>query len=232
MPTLSITKAYADGDILLESDLDEIRDALLTFLNTTKIDADNIQADAIDGSLIADDSIDSEHYVAGSIDNEHMAADSIDSAQYVDGSIDPVHLAALGQQLSSSSGAFSTVSATYVDVTNLSVSITTTGRPVMLMLLGTSSNSFIATGDNTSDDSGGNLFKFLRDSTGICETQYRIVASGGGASTIGSVLPPSCIQHVDIVGAGTYTYKLQAKSAAGTPDYIQVNNCKLIAYEL
>ena len=54
----------------------------------------NIEADAIDGTLIADDVINSEHYAAGSIDLEHMSANSVDSDQYVDGSIDRVHLAA------------------------------------------------------------------------------------------------------------------------------------------
>jgi hypothetical protein len=43
MPTLSVTKSYADGDILLEADLDAIRTSIQTFFNTTKIDDDNIQ---------------------------------------------------------------------------------------------------------------------------------------------------------------------------------------------
>ena len=53
----------------------------------------DIEPDAIDGTLIKDDSIDSEHYVAGSIDLEHMSANSVDSDQYVDGSIDTIHIA-------------------------------------------------------------------------------------------------------------------------------------------
>jgi len=58
-----------------------------------KVQRFNIEADSIDGTLIADDVIDSEHYVAGSIDLEHMSANSVDSDQYVDGSIDGVHIA-------------------------------------------------------------------------------------------------------------------------------------------
>ena len=57
-----------------------------------KIQRFNIEADAIDGTLIADDVVDSEHFVAGSIDLEHMAANSVDSDQYVDGSIDLIHM--------------------------------------------------------------------------------------------------------------------------------------------
>ena len=58
-----------------------------------KVQRFNIEADSIDGTLIADDVVDSEHYVAGSIDLEHMSANSVDSDQYVDGSIDGVHIA-------------------------------------------------------------------------------------------------------------------------------------------
>ena len=43
MPTITITKSYQDGDVLLEQDLDDIRDSIETFLNTTKIDSANIQ---------------------------------------------------------------------------------------------------------------------------------------------------------------------------------------------
>lgn len=64
----------------------------------------DIEADAIDGTLIADDAIDSEHYTDGSIDTAHIAADAIDgtliaddaidSEHYTDGSIDTAHIAA------------------------------------------------------------------------------------------------------------------------------------------
>lgn len=47
MPTLTITKTYADGEVLLEADLDAIRSSITTFFNTTKIDDDNIQAAGI-----------------------------------------------------------------------------------------------------------------------------------------------------------------------------------------
>ena len=70
--------------------------------NLTIANAD-INADAVNGSKIADNSINSEHYVDGSIDRVHLAADivdgskiandSINSEHYVDGSIDTAHLA-------------------------------------------------------------------------------------------------------------------------------------------
>jgi hypothetical protein len=56
------------------------------------IDLAHMSADSVDGSKIADDSIDSEHYVDGSIDSAHIANDAIDSQHYAAGSIDSEHL--------------------------------------------------------------------------------------------------------------------------------------------
>ena len=76
--------------------------AVPVFPNNT-IETADIQADAIDGTKIADDAINSEHYTDGSIDTAHIAADQItnakiaddqiDSEHYVDGSIDTAHIA-------------------------------------------------------------------------------------------------------------------------------------------
>lgn len=52
MPTLSITKTYADGNILTEADLDNIRSSIQTFFNTTGIDSSNIQAGGVSVSDI------------------------------------------------------------------------------------------------------------------------------------------------------------------------------------
>ena len=66
--------------------------AVPVFPNNT-IETADIQADAVDGTKIADDAIDSEHYTDGSIDNAHIADDAIDSEHYADGSIDNAHIA-------------------------------------------------------------------------------------------------------------------------------------------
>lgn len=52
MPNLSVTKTYQDGDILTEADLDNIRESIETFFNTTGIDTDNIQAGGVNVSDI------------------------------------------------------------------------------------------------------------------------------------------------------------------------------------
>ena len=75
MATLSIPKNYADGTILFESDLDDIRTAVEDFINVTKLNVDNLQNDGITGS-----------------------------DKLVDASVNRIKQAAVGQQVSSASG--------------------------------------------------------------------------------------------------------------------------------
>jgi len=57
MPTLSITKTYSDGTVLTEADLDNIKNDVETFMNTTKLDQDNIQTGGILEANLATDSV-------------------------------------------------------------------------------------------------------------------------------------------------------------------------------
>ncbi len=124
-----------------------------------------------------------------------------------------------GVAVSNSSGSFSTSSGSYVDVTNLTVTIITLGNPVVLKLVagGTSGDESIIT------LSGISTLKFLRGATSLPEYNMSNVSTGGTVS-----IPSSAIQYMDIPAAGTYTYKLQAKSTAS----VDINYAKLVAYEL
>jgi hypothetical protein len=85
-------------------------------------------AKIVDGTIVTADLADS------SVTSAKIVDGTIATADIADGAITQAKRAALGQQISASSDTFSTGSATYVAVTNLSVSITTTGRPVILFL--------------------------------------------------------------------------------------------------
>ena len=71
-----------------------LQEAIGAAATDRKIQRFNIEADAIDGTLIADDVINSEHYVAGSIDHEHLANDIIDGDNIQDDVINSEHYAA------------------------------------------------------------------------------------------------------------------------------------------
>ena len=132
------------------------------------------------------------------------------------------NLAAVGQQISSSSGLFSTEATSFTNVTNLSVNLTTSGRPVMVLLQpdGTSNTAFLV-----GPISGGPMFiQILRGAT--------VVFSSGvgyfGNST--ESVPPSSIQFLDTPSAGTYTYTVQVYSEGGQTIFVQYT--VLVAYEL
>ncbi len=54
MPFLKITKSYSNNNALSEIDIDNIRDAMVTFTNSTKLNSSNIQDDSVTLAKMAD----------------------------------------------------------------------------------------------------------------------------------------------------------------------------------
>jgi hypothetical protein len=128
--------------------------------------------------------------------------------------------AAVGQQVSTSSGQYSTVSQSYTNVGSMSVTITTTGRPVMLMLIG------VGAGDVSVFSVTGTLnVAFARGVTQIYNTRFQAPTS----LTFHSY--PSALSCLDPVAAGTYTYTLDVQNVSSGSTCI-VSSTRLIAYEL
>ena len=128
---------------------------------------------------------------------------------------------ALNEVISSSSGAFSsTTTYAYQDVTNLSVSITTTGRRVRVVLVsdGSSNNSFTAIDTNTQVGT----IKSVRGSTDL--GVYPLFKNN--QSTIGNY------EWTDKPSAGSYTYKVQVQPYSDGTRTVTVNYLKLLVYEL
>ncbi len=137
----------------------------------------------------------------------------------------------LNYQESSSSGAFATGSGSYVDVTNLSVTLTTSGNPVVLMLVNDGSGNFgQAYAYSTTGDTAQAEFAFLEGSTVIAEQVVYPSISGSTSPYV--AVPSSSLNHFYTPAAGTYTYKLQAKANSGTGFPAGMLYTKLVAYEL
>jgi microcystin-dependent protein len=90
MATLSITKQWANGEVLLEADLDYIKSDIETFLNTTKINDDNIQAGGITGST---------KLVDLSVTVGKLATDSVSTAKILDSNVTTAKIADLNVTL-------------------------------------------------------------------------------------------------------------------------------------
>lgn len=234
MPTLSITKSYADDTILTEQQLDDLKESIETFVNTTKLDADNLQNDAVGTAQLATGAVTAAKIGSSAVETAKINDAAVTTAKINDAAVTQAKMAARTSSaspgaagtvvISGSSGSAITLSTSYVDVTDLSVTLTTVGRPVQLMLIpdGSTECHLLRQG------SGGHkiYWQFMRDATVLHETDF----SGSGGST-NDTLPPGCLNTVDTPAAGTYVYKLRQKTGnAGTS--AGVINCKLVAFEI
>jgi hypothetical protein len=166
----------------------------------------------------------------GGIVTASLADEAVTTAKIDDGAVTKPKLAALGQQISASCGTFTTTSASFVDVTNLSVSITTTGRPVYFGLIyGGSNSQFLIRAISSESDISGNI-AVLRDATTVFSGEIGV--SGGSSNNLKIRSPVSVINGVDVVAAGTYTYKVRVARIGGITTEVGLNEAKLVVYEL
>lgn len=143
--------------------------------------------------------------------------------------ITQVNMGSVGQQISSSSGSFFTTSTSFVDVTNLTVTITTTGRPVMLMAQADEANPAVFSASRTGSAGTGISIAWLKDASFLA--LHALFVEVDTSSTPRQIsCPPGAINYLDIVAAGTYVYSVAIKCDTGTTGGAQ--NIKIVAYEL
>lgn len=131
---------------------------------------------------------------------------------------------------SASSSSFTSTSTTYVPVTNLTVTLITSGRPVMLMVMpdgltgGVGELGAIVT---TAGTSAYGYFAFYRGAT-LLSAAY--VGCGGASSASLSCVSGDTLAFIDFPTAGTYTYSLEVKAL--TPSEVVAESVVLVAYEM
>jgi hypothetical protein len=258
MPTLSITKSYADDTVLTEDQLDDLKDSIETFINTTKLGSDNLQDSAVGTSQLASTSVTTAKIANNAVTDAKLSSSvstdadravgtnhikdsavtyakmsfsaNIATGDIAAGAITRAKMESVGQQISSSSGTFFSTSTSLTDVTNLSVSITTTGRPVRLELIGDdSSNSSFVSVSSTSSGFHEAVIAFVNDGSVI--SRHAVGGSASVSSTTSFKFPPSAFSYLDRPTAGTYTYKVSVSAFVNTQE-VNVRQCKLVAYEL
>jgi hypothetical protein len=203
----------------------------------------NIAANAITSSLLAANAVGTSAIADSAITTAKIAANAVTAAKLDTAIVDNSTIAISSNQLivkdagitqaklapratgtsvaaggvatSLSCGSFANTSSSYIDVTNLSVTITTTGRPVMVSLIadgGTSGFNYMASG------AGVLTVKYLNSTTATTLAEYSVFDITPGTAPV-----------IDYVVAGTYTYKIQTKANdnAGHVYYM-----KLVAFEL
>ena len=140
----------------------------------------------------------------------------------------------LGVAISPSSGLFQVTSSTFTDITNFSVTIQTSGRPVMLQIIPSSTtSSYVSiTGTNSNLILSGAL-KFLQGTSTLCTQGIQGGFASSTAAPVNNYIkwPPGSFVYVDTPAAGTYSYSVQMEvDFSGTVG--NVSYCKLMAREL
>lgn len=131
--------------------------------------------------------------------------------------------------VSASSGTYSSGSLTFANATNLTVDITTLGRPVMVMLQDDGTGTANTYGEHLVAATTVEVWAGIaRDGVLIAQSHLTIGISAD-AQILG--FPTNCVQILDPVAAGTYNYTIQVK-VGDSNDRIHLINTKLVAYEI
>lgn len=207
----------------------------------SSVSGSQIAAGSLTGSQLANQTITSTQIANATITTTQLSAtagivgtqlanQTITATQIANATITRTQEAAVGQQVSTSSGTFSTTSTSAVDVTNLSISITTTGRPVYISLVADGSGDAMIKFANTSATATATAtVHILRGVTVVAS--YLIGSGVSGGFNSNTTIPSSAVHMLEVPAAATYTYKVQVL-VSGASTTINVNNSKLFVYEL
>lgn len=139
-----------------------------------------------------------------------------------------------GVAISASSGNFSTIATSPAAVTNLSVTITTTGRPVFVGLISDSSSATqfcVAYASGTpSFGTVSSVISIERGGSPVFTYQVQSLITAG-VTTNSNTVPCTVISAIDPVAAGTYTYTVN-ENAFTSSQTAGLAWAKLVAYEL
>lgn len=220
--------------------------ASLKFANgsvtNAKMAADSVgTAQLVDASVtsakIADDSVTTAKIADSAVTTAKIADGSISTVKLADSSVTKAKLASHNSQLSASSGLMtSTVGDTETDITNASITLTTSGRPVMLMLQSDASGNkseFLLRSATTTTEVGDVTVRLYRDTTEISNQAIQFNPNQVSGFPKNVRIPPSIIAHLDEPAAGSYTYKATLQhSETSTLANTVANYARLVAYEL
>lgn len=158
-----------------------------------------------------------------------LASNSVTTAKIADGNVTRPKLVSVGQQISASCGLYQpfAYTGTYDQITNLSCTITTTGRPVFIGLQSegnASAGAYAAFGSPQTY-----IFRVSRDSTVIGQFVIQNVFESGVRTTF--IQLPGFLK-LDNPSAGTYTYTLKQFTALNNSQFMELNEYQLVVYEL
>jgi len=200
-----------------------------------------IASNAVTAAQIAPGTITSNNFAPGQINSTLLAQGAVGTSNLMDGSVTLPKLAARtlqtnvasvgGVAISGSSGNFEAYASTVV--ANLTVTLSTIGRPVFVGLIGDGSTGGSYIGVYTSANTPPSAqFGITRGNTTICAYNLTGPASTVTAENDQVYIPGSALHMIDLPpGAGTYTYQVVVVPAASSTETM-IQYCQLVAFEL
>lgn len=196
--------------------------AFATAALSNSVNTAAIQGSAVSTAKIAD----------GAVSSVKIAASNVVTSKIADANVTRAKLEAVGQQVSSGATFNLTTPATWTDVTGVTVTITTSGRPVVVKALASSTSAASLSAYNLS---GGTITAGWRIAVSGSTTENRATFQFDmvtGAPTV--YFSPSSVEAFCVYGAGTYTFQLQTYHTLGSilNGTTVTSAANMIAYEL
>lgn len=164
-----------------------------------------------------------------------LAANAVTTAKITDANVTKAKLAALGQQVSSSCGTFSGSATSYTAITNLTVTITLTGRPVFIGLVPDAAGTAPAMASIAlSADGAGSMDIAFLDGGVTVLAEHRMEVNAEGV-TIGPAMavPVGSFGTVYAgLSAGAHTIAAFYKVSNGATVTGAIQYAKLMVFEL
>lgn len=163
------------------------------------------------------------HIAGDAVTAAKIAAGAVTTAKIEDGAVTDIKRSALNYGVSSSCGSFTSASTSFVDITNLSVTITTIGRPVFIALIPDGSGAYAGVLPDTTAAGNSAEIAVLLNGTEI--SRYRYFGSNP------PILPAGIAFFHTGASAGSNIFKAQAKISTGAGT-LATSNYKLVVFEL
>ena len=233
-PTVEENTFVFISGVYQQKDTYSVAGTTLTFSEAPVTGTNNIEVMVVSVNIvgISDNSVSTVKLQDDSVTTVKIIDDAVTTPKILNGAITQAKRAALGHQLSASSGTFSVVPGTTAktDVTNLTVTITTTGRPIVLRVIpdGSASDALFSMRTSSANAPMSTSINIVRDATVV----YRRVFTGTSASASTNDISIPDIHFIDTPSAGTYTYKISVGTNNPPAQTIFMFRFKLLAYEL
>lgn len=244
MANLTVTREYSAGNELKSNELDDFKNSIETFFNSTGLNDDNIQNSGITASskIISTSPIPLEAFQAGSVTTtkiqdaavtqDKIADSAVATSNITNANVTRAKLSACNYSISSSINTGEKFNAISSPSLVGSVSITTTGRPVRVVLTSIAGSNINDTGIHYQVNTARYLSVGLKVGSNFIGVQNLKLEVPQNTDIV--VIPSSLISFIDTPAAGTTTYSiysgLDAAGSSGTTFYHI--NCKILAYEL